>query len=192
MTWETLIDERGALVVVYRGFMKPDTATALFEELQSTVPWIRHTVRVYGREVEIPRQVCAYGSVKKHYYSGNYVDVLPWRDDIHKVCIRLNKLGYHFNSCLLNYYEDGQSYIGFHSDTELVDDNVATISLGGSRDFHMKSKGITPTQTIKTTLHNGDLVIMSGTTQNLYTHGIPKRATAEPRISLTFRLLPDV
>lgn len=63
---------------------------------------------------------------------------------------------------------------------------IASISLGGSRDFYLKNKA-DGTKVEKFVLDDGDLLIMQGTTQSKWLHSIPKRAHALPRINLTFR-----
>lgn len=95
------------------------------------------------------------------------------------------------NSCLINYYPDGTSNIGHHSDGKgykMGSNNaVVTISLGGSRTFQFKSKS--SDFSIDTILDNGDMVMMYGSCQQLYTHSILKEKTDIPRVSLTFREL---
>ncbi|KXG48556.1 Oxoglutarate/iron-dependent dioxygenase [Penicillium griseofulvum] len=52
-----------------------------------------------------------------------------------------NKTGYNF--CLVNYYAGGDDSIAFHSDDERFlgpEPNIASLSLGGERDFLMKHK----------------------------------------------------
>ena len=44
------------------------------------------------------------------------------------------------------------------------------------------------TKKLRYPLGAGDVLVMSGSTQDLWTHSIPKRANADlPRINLTFR-----
>jgi alkylated DNA repair dioxygenase AlkB len=62
---------------------------------------------------------------------------------------------------------------------------VCSVSFGGSRDFYFKSED--DGTVVKTKLHDGDLFVMYGETNNRYKHSIPKRAKANARISLTFR-----
>ncbi|KAJ5163873.1 uncharacterized protein N7500_005703 [Penicillium coprophilum] len=52
-----------------------------------------------------------------------------------------------YNFCLVNYYASGDDSIAFHSDDERFlgpDPNIASISLGGQRDFLMKHKPFVP------------------------------------------------
>ena len=44
------------------------------------------------------------------------------------------------------------------------------------------------TRKLRYSLGAGDVLIMSGSTQELWTHSVPKRAAADmPRVNLTFR-----
>ena len=64
---------------------------------------------------------------------------------------------------------------------------IASLSLGGSRDFLMKHKD-DGNKKEKFPLENGDMLVMQGTTQSKWLHSIPKRtSTVQPRVNITFR-----
>ena len=95
-----------------------------------------------------------------------------------------------FNVCLLNYYEDGQQRIGWHSDREEIGRTtpIASVSLGATRQFMIRSKenGVHDRATID--LQNGSLVLMENVCQMQYLHSVPKQnEVADGRINLTFR-----
>ncbi|KAJ5301577.1 Oxoglutarate/iron-dependent dioxygenase [Penicillium antarcticum] len=117
-----------------------------------------------------------------------------------------------YNFCLVNYYASGEDSIAFHSDDERflgVEPNIASLSLGGERDFVMKHKPYAPVQKangntggsrtfirpqeqIKMSLNSGDMVVMRGATQANWLHSIPKRKgkageMTRGRINITFR-----
>lgn len=100
-----------------------------------------------------------------------------------------------FNSVLLNEYEDGTKTISAHPDREALgrDNAVYGISLGDSRKFHFWGQKGTAAEGEKIELYveHGDLMIMRGTTQEFYTHGINKQANVGYRVSLTFRHLGE-
>jgi len=50
--------------------------------------------------------------------------------------------------------------------------------------YTAKQKGV---QALELDLGGGSLLIMAGTTQHHYRHGVPKQRGAGPRINLTFR-----
>ena len=102
-----------------------------------------------------------------------------------------------FNSCLLNYYRDGNDNMGFHSDDEPLygpNPTIGSVSFGSGRDFVLKLKADT-SQQVKFSLGDGHILIMMGTTQELWSHGVPKRTggVVGGRINLTFRnvLFPE-
>jgi 2OG-Fe(II) oxygenase superfamily len=95
-----------------------------------------------------------------------------------------------FNVCLLNFYENGQQRIGWHSDREEIgrDTPVASISLGATRSFCIRAKQDGFRDQYKLELISGSMVIMESICQNLYLHSVPKQAeVTEGRINLTFR-----
>lgn len=100
----------------------------------------------------------------------------------------------YYNFVLVNFYADGTHSISPHSDDESflgTNPCIASLSLGGTRDFVMKHKTRKDVNSEKFALRSGDMVVMRGTTQANWFHSIPKRtgktqATA-PRINVTFR-----
>jgi alkylated DNA repair dioxygenase AlkB len=95
-----------------------------------------------------------------------------------------------FNVCLLNFYEDGQQRIGWHSDREEVgrDTPIAAISLGATRIFHLRSKTNGRSDRTTIPLSDGSLTILENTCQLDYLHAVlcePDVTTG--RINLTFR-----
>lgn len=95
-----------------------------------------------------------------------------------------------FDYCLLNLYRDGRDYIAFHSDNEAIGDDrniIASISLGASRRFVLQKKDDKKDKH-EFILNSGSLIVMSGTLQQFWKHGIPKMLKVkEPRLNLTFR-----
>src|SRR5690606_17257832 len=85
---------------------------------------------------------------------------------------------------------DGRDGVAWHADdeTELGPEPViASISLGATRRFQLRRRD-DRTVRRELDLHDGDVVVMRGTTQALWLHQVPK--TSRPvgeRINLTFR-----
>jgi hypothetical protein len=95
-----------------------------------------------------------------------------------------------FNVCLLNFYEDGQQRIGWHSDREELgrDTPIASISLGATRTFLLRAKQDGVRDRSRMELTSGSLVVMENICQLLYLHSIPKQNDVTGgRINLTFR-----
>lgn len=104
-----------------------------------------------------------------------------------------------YNFVLCNFYADGTHSISPHSDDEsFLGPNpcIASLSLGGTRDFVMKHKTRKDVSAEKFALRSGDMVVMRGTTQANWLHSIPKRTgktqSSMPRINVTFRKAMNV
>ncbi len=71
---------------------------------------------------------------------------------------------------------------------------IASLSLGATRVFKLRPqqrpKG---TKSLSVALHNGDLLLMAGTTQQHWEHALPKAPSVSAgRLNLTFRwVIPD-
>jgi len=106
------------------------------------------------------------------------------------VCDRIeSELGFRPNNCLLNYYPNGDSTMGYHSDSseELRDGTgVAIVSLGAERLIVYRSKKDKQVK-YKYQLKSGALLYMSKEIQEHWMHAIPKQNGCGERISLTFR-----
>ena len=99
------------------------------------------------------------------------------------------RLGVPFNNCLLNYYLDGRSKMGFHADdtSELVaGSGVAIVTLGSARPLTFRRQDDPDVRT-SFLLQPGSLLFMRNEVQDEWVHAIKRRRHAEPRISLTWR-----
>ncbi len=172
-------------------FIVPIEADQLFDELRQTLQWRQDHIKMYGKAVKIPRLQAWYGDKSSTYqYSGLTLQPLPWTACLLNLKARCEAAcNTPFNSVLANYYRDGQDSMGMHADDEPeLGDNpvIASLTFGAVRDFDFKHRQTHQKMTIK--LHHGSLLVMSGTTQKYWHHGIAKRASAlGGRINLTFR-----
>ena len=155
-----------------------------------------HTIKIWNRECLEPRMGAFFsiGGVKGYSYSKSKrptFDLLKY-PVLKSLADKVSEfLGVRFNSCLINLYRDGKDYIGEHSDDErdLVKSNIASISLGATRDFFIKSKSDKSIR-YKIPLVAGSLVHMYGDCQKYYKHSLPKRMRCkEPRLNITFRVI---
>lgn len=100
-------------------------------------------------------------------------------------------IGFRANNCLINYYLDGKSKMGYHSDqTDILEDNtgIAIVSVGEVRS--LKFRNIADPERFETyDLHPGSLIYMTQEIQETWQHAIPKSNTKNGRMSLTFREL---
>jgi alkylated DNA repair dioxygenase AlkB len=93
-----------------------------------------------------------------------------------------------FHSIAAAYYRDGHDSVAPHGDKmgPLIDDVViAILSLGGPRRFLLKP--VEAGRSKAFSLGWGDLMVMGGTCQRNWLHGVPKVAFANPRVSVMFR-----
>jgi alkylated DNA repair dioxygenase AlkB len=170
------------------GFLDPETADQTFAKLLTELPWERHTSKMYGKVVAVPRKE-VWVADHPYTYSGRTYQPEPWTPTLVKVKNDIETaLGTKFNSVLLNRYESGTDSVGWHADDEpemSQDHPIASLSLGAIRSFQIR-KGDGSVQTIE--LGHGSLLVMHAGMQKEWKHQIPK--TKKPcgiRINLTFR-----
>jgi alkylated DNA repair dioxygenase AlkB len=177
----------GGLLLNDESFFSPDEAAALFEHLRATVPWKQE-----GRPGRLfPRLTAWYSDPGQTYsYSGVTHEAVPWTPELLSVKASVEAAaGTTWNSLLLNLYRDGRDSIGFHADDEPelgMNPVVGSVSLGAARRFILKHRS--SGEKLEFALPHGSLLVMAGTCQHHYVHGVPKTAKpVGPRINLTFR-----
>ena len=147
---------------------------ALFDELERDLAWRSEQRKMYERVVTTPRllaRVPHHGVVEdmRRALSARYGEEL----------VRTTAA----------LYRDGDDSVAFHGDTTARDLDtalVATVSLGQPRRFGLRHAD--GGATIWYQLGRGDLIVMGGTCQRTWRHGIPKVARAPgPRIAIMFR-----
>lgn len=97
------------------------------------------------------------------------------------------------NSCNINLYRDGRSYINWHADDEeiFLDSPqgvvIISLSLGSARRFELRYNS-NKSHVVSLYLNNGDIVVMEGATQKYTKHRVPsEQGKIGPRINLTWR-----
>lgn len=179
----------GAFLDYDSAFFDAIEADELFASLTDTVPWVQER----GGFRPFPRLTAFVADAGVDYrYSGVTHHGEGWPAELAAIKARIEAASAAtFNSLLLNRYRDGQDSIGFHADDEPElgpDPIVASISLGAVREFVLKHR--TTKETRKLQLAPGSLLVMGGTCQRFWLHGVPK--TTQPvgeRINLTFRYI---
>lgn len=157
----------------------PDSL-ALYEHLASSVAW---DTRIRARKS------MSFGL--PYNYSGIEWPAAPFPDVLLPLLGRVaTEVGFEPNNCLANYYPDGDSTMGFHSDStaELeLGTGIAVVSLGAERTITFRRiDDKTVSESYR--LPSGSLLSMSPEMQTEWRHAIlaDKSATGG-RISLTFR-----
>jgi alkylated DNA repair dioxygenase AlkB len=165
-----------AWVDVARGWLAgPDT---LFDHLVAQVDWHQGRRWMYERMVDDPR-------LSRWFPSGE-----PWP---HPVLLDArdalqSRYGVAFGAVGLNYYRDGGDSVAFHRDRELrqVDEGVvAIVTLGSTRPFRVRPRGKGASRDFAP--GRGDLIVMGGSCQRDWEHGVPKVKRGGPRLSLSWR-----
>lgn len=159
-------------------------------DLANSLTWERRTVRMYGRDIPLPRDTAWYGEAA-YRYSGIVNQPQPWTPLLLGMRDYLKaRNGIEFNSCLANYYRDGNDSVSWHADDEPElgkEPVIASVSIGAKRAFKIKEKGGFVWELM---LGGGDLLIMQGPSQRDYLHCVPKtKKPVGPRINLTFRFV---
>lgn len=151
---------------------------ALFDALERGLPWRSETMHMYDREVAVPRLLAR---VEGAVGAGQ-----PLIEDMRQALSARYGEPFVYTSAAL--YRDGRDSVALHGDTtarDMLEAVVATVSVGAPRRFLLK-----PSQggaSIALALGRGDLLVMGGTCQRTWRHGIPKAAQAGPRIAVMFR-----
>lgn len=169
----------------------PMSNDEVLRRLTNETAWRQETIVVFGKRHLQPRLTAWHGDAA-YTYSGLRHDPLPFtpllsmiRHGVEQVTQR------HFNSVLLNYYRDGRDSMGMHADNEPElgpEPAIASVSFGATRRFVLRHRH--SGQTLKLDLTDGSLLLMAGTLQQYWLHGINKltRQTG-PRLNLTFRYI---
>lgn len=153
----------------------------LFEHLRDAVKW---------DESMAARKTASFG--KAYNYSQISYPYQPFIPELIEILDKLETtLDFRPNNCLLNFYLDGKSKMGFHSDqTDILAPNtgVAIVSLGEARILRFR-KIADKEEKIDFELPSGSLLYMNQELQNIWQHAIPKTDTEKGRMSLTFRTM---
>lgn len=136
------------------------------------------------------RQSCV--CLSKEYMDTFKIYDLPlieWTSTISSIrnnILKKHEHQYSIDYGLVHYYNDETATINWHSDSEALESNIYSISVGGVRRFCLRDK--LTKEIITFDLFDGDLFIMKIGCQDKYEHCIKSiKAFNQPRISITFR-----
>lgn len=154
--------------------------TALFEKTIREVEW-DHSMKA--------RKTASFG-VPYDYSNMSYeqVEIPGFLEEL--IPLIASKIGFTPNNCLINYYYEETSSMGFHSDMiDFLDENtgICIVSLGNPRILRFRNKE-NKQLTTDFVLSPGSLFLMSQEVQKHWDHSIRKSSVPDSeRISLTFR-----
>lgn len=193
MTEQILKLEPEGWIKYYPGFI--ENHLLFFDIILKELVLEQEVLNFGGKESKMPRFVAWYGDEGKEYtYSRKTFIPKPWTPTLLdlKLMIERHLIDVKFNSCLVNYYRDGNDSIGWHADSEKGlgrNPIIASISLGDHRKFDFKRISDSK-QKFSIPLGGGDLLVMGGDIQHNWLHGIKKTSEkVDSRINFTFRTI---
>ncbi|MEM9545212.1 MAG: alpha-ketoglutarate-dependent dioxygenase AlkB [Bacteroidota bacterium] len=158
-----------------------DTPGELFTYLENNVEWDESMHSRKTASFGVPYN---YSQIQYHYQ--------PFPGAIENLIDLIEKnLGFKPNNCLINYYSNGKSTMGWHSDrTDILFDGtgVAIVSIGDTRVLRFREIDQKDNK-VDYSLPSGSMIYMTKEVQNKWHHCIPKSVSEGGRISLTFRKL---
>lgn len=187
--------ENKSKIIYIPNFISSSESKKLYDDLINNPNWMQGTYQMFGKPVKTPRLLWAmrnetFDVPSSYNVTGNSI----YSELVNKLKEKVEKRTKHImNYAQLNYYRDGQDYIGWHSDSEVEKgDLIASISLGAERKFSLRHKDYKTSKDIPKynfKLGNGSLLIMDYNTANKYwKHCLPKmKNVSEGRINITFR-----
>lgn len=167
----------GAWIEYFPGWLRGDQA--LFDDLSATVDWQTEERAMYDRMVQVPRLTAS----------------LPRRGAVPPVLRSVGRwlsatYAEPFRKISLAWYRDERDSVAPHGDQiarDLDTSVMATLSIGALRRFTLSpvQRGADP---VSLELGSGDLLVMGGTVQRTWRHGIPKSSRpVGPRMAVMFR-----
>lgn len=155
----------------------PDSR-ALYEHLAASVDWDTRLKARKSMSFGLP-----------YNYSGIEWPEAPFPDAVAPLLLRVAQaVGFVPNNCLANFYPDGKSAMGFHSDSTVELEpgtGIAVVSLGTERTITFRTNDKSASESH--TLPSGSLLWMCPDMQSDWRHAILADPSVTGRISLTFR-----
>ena len=174
-------------------WLRPAEADDTLAALRAELTWEQREIVLFGRSILQPRLVAWAGELG-YRYSGQTLEPRPFTATGARLLARVQAhVGVAFNHVLANRYRSGHDSMGLHADDEPElgpDPTVAIVSLGAVRLLAVRPRRKGDGGRHDLELGHGALLVMGGTFQRHYVHGVPRRPGAQgERISLTFRRL---
>jgi len=183
----------GAWLDYEPAWLATEEAHDVFEALRGEMAWEQREIVLFGRRILQPRLIAWAGDLP-YRYSGQTLEPRAFTPTLRTLLARVReRSGVPFNHVLANRYRSGDDSMGLHADDEPElgrDPVVVIVSFGVTRRLVIRPRQKQRHERHDQDMGHGALLIMGGTCQRHYVHGIPRQAGAEgERISLTFRRL---
>jgi alkylated DNA repair dioxygenase AlkB len=183
----------GAWVDYRPAWLVRSEADRALAALRDELAWEQREIVLFGRRVLQPRLIAWAGALGYRYSGQTLEPRAPTATTAALLARVVEDTRAPFNHVLVNRYRAGGDSIGLHADDEPElgrDPLVATLSLGATRRFVLKPRRARCGPSRSLEVEHGSLLVMGGTCQRHYVHGVPRAAGAVgERISLTFRRL---
>lgn len=189
------IIEDNSYIKYIPNFLDDTETKQYFESLLNNENWIQGTYKMFGKPIKTPRLLWAMRD-KDYIIPSSYsvTNSSIYSKKINELRQKVEKItNTNLLYAQLNYYRDGNDYIGWHTDSEVAKgDIIASISLGESRKFSIRHKTYKINKEIpkyEFNLKNGSLLIMDyNTSTKFWKHSLPKMKKSNgKRINITFR-----
>ena len=187
---QSLIKTESSFLNVYLCEEYTELIKKCIEEVKDEL-LVKPPIQLYGKTVYQQRSIGFFSNKSiGYYYSGQLAKSKPLQPNIKELMDIINtRFETNYNGILVNKYDDGNNYIGDHSDdeTNLDKGGVIAISYGAVRKFRIRDK-LSKKIIMDIPTTSNSIIHMGGNFQKEFTHGIPveKKITGE-RYSLTFR-----
>lgn len=166
----------GAWIVRVPGWIAGEQT--LLDELSATTTWHAGRRPMYDRVVDVPRLTASLPADGPGH---------PVLADIQAALVE--RFDEAFDRIGLALYRDGRDSVAPHGDMvarEIDTSVMATVSCGAPRRFLLSP--VAGGRSVSFDLGQGDLLVMGGTIQRTWRHGVPKtNRPVGPRLSIMFR-----
>ena len=163
----------------------------IYHRLLQEQNWPDNHYIVAGRQFTLPRlQTWHADPGIKYSYSNNLLETRSWTSLLSDIRAKIELcLDFSFNSVLVNWYRNGEDYVGWHADNERElgeQPFIVSLTFGAERLFEFRHKKSLESGSML--LRNGTLLIMRPDFQHHWLHSVPiEKNLMEGRINLTFR-----
>lgn len=189
---ETLIKTENSALITHK--LEPEILALLehcVQEIDAELDY-HPEIKIFGKTCHQQRSIGFYSDTSKGYnYSSTLTPSKEMKPCLRELLIYVNdKFDASFNGILINKYENGEEYIGKHSDDEKglqPSCGVIAMSFGALRKFRIRDK-LTGKIVLDVPTKSNKIIQMAGDFQKEFTHEIPvEKKVKECRYSLTFR-----
>lgn len=189
---ETLIKTEQSELIIHE--LEPEIIALLEQCVQEVDAELDYhpEIKIFDKICHQQRSIGFYSDTSMGYnYSNTITPSKKMKPCLRELLIYVNdKFDADFNGILINKYENGEEYIGKHSDDEKglrPNCGVIAMSFGAVRKFRIRDK-ITNKIVLDVPTNPNKIIQMAGNFQKEFTHEIPvEKKVKECRYSLTFR-----